>query len=427
MRINRMNLATLILSAAWICPGVLFSASSAPRTQALVVGTIHDRHARNENYSYADVAHILVTYDPDLICVEIRPQDFRREPYLKEMMLATVWGLSHGKQVAPIDWWEDTPNDREISEKLEKQPEYIEKEKQLQLLRAKSPVIARYEKLYGPVEKENQWGAHQGYRFWNGKDYNELYAEEYRLSMQIYGDSPINLHYLSRNNHMMALIGSAIRENSSHRVIVLTGSEHKHFFDREFRKNPDVETLDLDGILPLQAGPLEPPMAKFLDEDDDLAYFEPGFPKDLDTYYAQKLGPLVHGQDMDVYPGTIPAANIERAGKVLERWRRSRSQSDQLIHEQGWNEFLGGNYSEAIKLYRQLTDRIDAGKVAEPWMRFDTYVNLGRSYDMLNQRANALVCYHRVETLLVGTPWESAKAYILQDYETVPFHFGKAH
>ena len=101
----------------------------------MVVGTIHQRHQTNENYSYADVVHILATYDPDLICVEIRPKDFRREPYLKEMMLATVWGLSHGKKVAPIDWWDDAPNDREIREKLVKQPEYVEKEKQYQRLR----------------------------------------------------------------------------------------------------------------------------------------------------------------------------------------------------------------------------------------------------------------------------------------------------
>jgi tetratricopeptide (TPR) repeat protein len=413
--------------AAWICPGVVPDASPAPKTQALVVGTIHQRHATNENYSYADVVHILAAYGPDLICVEIGPQDFRREPYLKEMMLATVWGLSHGKKVAPIDWWNDAPNDRQIRAGLVKQPEYVEKEKQLQLLRAQSAVIARYEKLYGPEDKEDQWGAHLGYRFWNGKDYNDMCAEEYRLSLQVYGDSAINLHYLTRNNHMMELIGKAIRDNSSHRVIVLTGSEHKHFFDREFQKNPEVETLDIEGLLPLQAGPLEPVMAKFLEEDDDLAYFEPGFPRDLDTYYGDKLVPLVHGPDMDVFPGTIPAANIERAGKVLERWRSSRPESDQQTHERAWYEFLGGDYAEAIKLYRQLTERIDAGKVADPWVGFDTYLNLGRSYDMLNQRGEALACYRRVETLLPGTRWESAKGYILQDYETVPFHFTRAH
>ena len=426
MRCSRRGSMTLILVAAWIWPGLVLGAFAVPKTQALVLGTIHQRHQFDPNYSYSDVLHILATYDPDLVCVEIRPQDFRREPYLREMMLATVWGLSRGKKVAPIDWWKDKPNDRQVREELTKQPAYVEMEKQLQLLRSQSAIIAGFEKVYGPLEKEEQWGAQQGYRFWNGKDYNDLCAEEYRLSMQVYGDSPINLHYLTRNNHMMDLIWGAIRENSSHRVIVLTGSEHKHFFDQEFRKNPDVETFDFDSILPLHTAPLEPVIAQFLDADDDLAYFEPGFPKDLDAYYAQKLVPLVHGPNMDVYPGRIPPINIERAGRVIERWRSSRPESDQFIHELAWHEFLGGNYARAIELYRQITSRIDTGRVTDPWVRFDTYTNLGRSYDMLKQRANALECYHHVEILLAGTRWESAKAYILQNYETVPFDFARA-
>jgi hypothetical protein len=162
------------------------------------------------------------------------------------------------------------------------------------------------------------------------------------------------------------------------------------------------------------------------DEDDDLAYYEPGFPKDLDAYYAVKLTRLVYGEDMDAKPGTIPIANIERAGKVLERWRSSRPESDRQIYERGWKEFLGGSYTGAITFYRQLADRIDAGKVTDPLVQFDTYLDMGRSYDMLNQRANALTCNHRVEALLVGTPWEPATAFILQDYETVPFHYIRA-
>jgi hypothetical protein len=416
-----------LIIAAWLCPGIVTDASSAPTTQVLVLGTIHDGHARDENYSYSDVARILATYNPDLICVEIRPKDFRRKPYLKEMMLATMWGLAHGRKVAPIDWWPDSPNDREIREQLEKQPEYVEKKKQLQLLCEQNKIIGSFEKTYGPLDDEDKWGAHQGYRFWNGKVYNDVCAEHSRLSMQVYGDSPINLHYLTRNNHMMELILSAIRENSGHRVIVLTGDEHKHFFDRELRKTADVEVLDFDGILPLQTGPLDSVIAQFLDEDDDLSYFEAGFPADLDAYYAQKLVPLVHGPNMDVYPGKIPLANIERAGKILERWKLSRPESDQQNNEWAWHEFLSGNYAEAVKIYRPLADRVDAGKVSDPWVRVSSYLNLGRSYDMLKQRTNAVACYQRVKTLLIGTRWESKKGYILGDYETVPFHLDRGH
>ena len=426
MRRTRWNLTVISLVAVWIVSGTALVTSAATATHALVVGTIHQRHATNENYTYGDIVHILANYDPDLICVEIRPKDFRREPYLTEMMLGTVWGLSHGKKVAPIDWWQDSPNDREVRAKLEKEPEYIEKEKQLQRLRAQNSIIAGFEKAYGPQEWEDQWAAQLGYQFWNGKDYNSTVAEEYRLSMLVYGDSPFNLHYFSRNKHMMELIWSAIRENSSRRVIVLTGSEHKHFFDREFAKDAAVDSVSLDSILPLKSGPLEPPILKFLFEDDDLAYYEPGFPKDMDAYYAQKLIPLVHGPNMDVYPGRITLANLEIAGKVLERWRSTRPKSDQQLHERAWFQFLHGNYAGAVELYRQLATKIEAGTVNDPWVRFDTYVNLGRSYDMLGQRAAALACYQRVSKLLVGTRWEPDKDYILQDYETVPFQVARA-
>ena len=98
-------------AAGLVTIGVLLSLAVPPGrtsetrqvTEVLVIGTIHDRHSSNPNYSYEHVARILDTFNPDAICVEIRPEDFRRESYLEEMMLATVWGLSQGKPVYPID------------------------------------------------------------------------------------------------------------------------------------------------------------------------------------------------------------------------------------------------------------------------------------------------------------------------------------
>ena len=180
--------------------------SSPRKIEVLVVGTIHQRHGTDENYSYADIVQILAGYNPDLICVEIRPQDFRKAPYLKEMMLATIWGLARGKVVAPIDWWDDAQNVREIRDKLAKQPEYLEKDKQEKALLAQSPIVAEFEKRYGPSDAESKWSAHLGYAFWNGRDFNDFYAEVYRISMRVYGDSHFNLYYQTRNGRMMELI-----------------------------------------------------------------------------------------------------------------------------------------------------------------------------------------------------------------------------
>lgn len=418
---------TLCLITGSVCLGRKIEALPSRPTKVLVVGTIHQALARDRNYTYVDIVRILATYDPDLICVEIRPKDFRRKPYLKEMELATVWGLSHGKRVAPIDWWNGTAakNDREIRAKLAKEPEYVAKQERVEELLAGDEVITRFEKRYGSMDDIDKWGAQLGYRFWNGKNYNDAIAEGYKLSMEVYGDSPFNLHYLTRNNHMMDLILKAIQDNSSRRVIVLTGAEHKHFFDREFRKDATFETADFDSILPLRKVKLGPAVARFLNDDDDLSYFEKGYPGDLDAYYHYKLIPLIHGPNMDVHPSIIPAANIKLAGKILIRWKSAVTSSDRETFDSAWYRFLNEDYSGAIVLLRGLAERVDNGKVTDPFVREETYLNLGRSYDMLGKRTKALDCYHRVEQLLVGTRFERAKAYILQNYETVPYQRSK--
>jgi hypothetical protein len=417
----------IILLLAFV-PAILVAMDQTkkPQIKALVVGTIHQRHETNENYTYADIVRILSTYDPDLICVEIRPEDFRKVPYLKEMMLATIWGLSHGKAVAPIDWWDDTQNAREVRDKLAKQPEYVEKEKQLERLLAADEIVKGYEKRYGPADKENAWPKNLGYQFWNGQDYNEYYAESYRLSMQVYGDSPFNLYYQTRNTRMMDLIRNAIGDHHSRRVIVLTGSEHKHFFDLEFSKNHAFEFVDFASLLPLKKQPLERAVVKFLEEDDDSPYYAEGFPEDIDANFRGKLVPIVHGPDMDVFPENIPPKNIERAAKVLARWKAARPESDRQVFEWAWLDFLREDYGQAAQKYLRLARKAEEGKILDPYLRFDSYLNLGRCYDLLRERKKALDCYARGEELIVGTRWERAKKYIFQDYDKVPYKRTKA-
>lgn len=400
---------------------VAMDQAKAPQIKALVVGTIHQRHEANESYTYADIIRILSAYDPDLICVEIRPQDFRKVPYLKEMMLATIWGLSHGKAVEPIDWWDDAQNVREVRDKLAKQPEYVEKEKQLEKLLAADEIMKGYEKRYGPADKENAWSKNLGYQFWNGKDYNEYYAEVYRLSMQVYGDSPFNLYYQSRNTRMMDLIRKAIGDHHSRRAIVLTGGEHKHFFDLEFSKDRAYESIDFESLLPLKKQPLEPAVVKFLEDDDDSPYYAHGFPEDVDANFGGKLVPIVHGPDMDIFPEKIPPKNIDRAAKVLLRWKAARPESDRQVFEGAWLDFLREDYGQAAQKYQGLARKAEEGKILDPYLRFDSYLNLGRCYDLLGERKKALDCYARGEELIAGTPWERAKKYIFQDYDKVPY------
>jgi len=389
-------------------------------TQVLVVATLHQRHASDTNYTYQDIAHILSTYAPDVVCVEIRPKDFRREPYLKEMMLATIWGLDHGKQVYPIDWWEDS-NDRHIRDSLSALPEYVEKEKRLNELEKNSPVIQAFEKEYGSWKDQGQ----KGYEFWNGKEYNEYVAEGYRLSMDVYGDSPFNLHYQTRNDKMMALILAAARENNGRKIVVLTGAEHKHYFDRALKRTAGITTLSLHDILPLKEPSFSPMVLSFFENYDDLPYFEEGYPRDLNAYYRMKLIPLLHGPNMDFKPEIIPSKNIDAGEVILARWQGSAHASDAsdlISFELGWLNFLKGDYAAAITHFLPLTEKVESGAINDPFLKHIIYRNLGFCYDLSGDRDKAVASYERGENLLKGTPFERMTEQIFADYKTHPYH-----
>ena len=64
---------------------VLFVISSftnpifAQKTEVLVLPTIHGGHKKNVNYNFEHVRRIIQNFKPDIIAVEIRPEDMNRD------------------------------------------------------------------------------------------------------------------------------------------------------------------------------------------------------------------------------------------------------------------------------------------------------------------------------------------------------------
>ena len=226
---------------------------AAGETQVLVVGTVHQQHRRNPNYDYEDVVRILEAFQPQVVCVEIRPEVFRREPYLKEMMLGTVWALAQGGEVCGFDWFNTEVNTRALRAELENTPEYQQKAQTYDSLVATNHIRTAFDQAHGDF-----WRGSMDYRFYNGPSYNRYIEEGYRLSLAVYGDDPDNLFYESRNRRMMDLAWEVISRHPGQRVALLTGAEHKHYFDRDLRAREGVTVVDLEEVLPLGTEPLHP-------------------------------------------------------------------------------------------------------------------------------------------------------------------------
>ncbi|MCL2246673.1 MAG: hypothetical protein FWC10_06130 [Lentimicrobiaceae bacterium] len=245
----------------------------AETTQVLVVGTIHESHETNPNYSYQDIINILGTYNPEVICVEIPPAIFRKELHLKEMVLASIYGFDHNIKVYPIGW---QINDRDIESEREAYmltDDYITKEQIAKSLIQSNRVIHNFVDEYGDMKdilNENK----MSYDFFNGWNYDNYFCESDKISISVFGNSCINYFSETRNAEMMKLINRVIKENKGKRIMILTGLEHKHYFDQVLSLQDNVYVLKLKMILPLKNIPATKNMAEYLEKNSPKGYYD---------------------------------------------------------------------------------------------------------------------------------------------------------
>lgn len=421
---SEMNRQNLFRSAFLM---VLMAVLSAPlaqsqtKTRVLVVGTIHDGHNTNPNYSYRHLADILGTFRPDAICVEIPPSYFRKRSYLIEMMYASIYGFDNGLKVYPIDWW--SPGDaRAERREYEKTDDYRKKEMKVDSLVEANEIMQQFRNKYGSMD--SIWRQNtQDYRFFNGKDYNDYIREMYTILVDVFGDGCMNLYSEKRNAMMMDYINRAVDGHRGQRVIVFAGAEHKYYFDLALSEKADVALVTLDDILPLQ--PVQPTENMISLIEDGLAkgYYDTDDVYSVDVLYANALTPVLHGSGMDQDPSIVPAENIERAKPILAEWASQKPSSVRLAFDRCWLKFLEKDFQGAISLAESVADRLDDVPSESAWfVKSFFWRNLGFCYDLTGQRAKAVEAYRKCKSVceeLKMNP-DYAKS-IYADFENEPY------
>ncbi len=387
-------------------------------TPVLVVGTIHNNHAANPNYSYEHIVQILARFHPDVVCVEIRPADFRKVAYLTEMMVATTYAFERGLKVYPIDWWDDKVPAREERAAYEKTSEYATKSAREKQLIAESAVAKRFIAAYG--EDERRQMQDRGLEFFNGADYNGYVAETYRISMAVYGDHAMNLYYETRNRNMSDLIGKAIAENPGKKIVVLSGAEHKHYFDRSLASIPGVEVVRFESLLPLKPVEMGPAVTKLLRHGTATLYFDLSTPEGEYACYDGALVTLMHGMGMDLYPEKIPAANVDSAKEIIDEWAARKGPATRLRSELGWYHFLKGATRDALADFEAVVPHL--ADIQPERMRAVVFRNLGYCYDLTGEREKAIAAYEKGEQIAtqIGFPAEAIRL-LFAEYKTKPY------
>jgi tetratricopeptide (TPR) repeat protein len=392
------------------------SGKTQNKVDVLVVGTIHNQHAVS-NFTYNDILKVLQTYKPDLICVEIRPEDFRTKTYLREMMLATQYGDLNGIKVEPIDWYDDKNSDRVLRDSLSRLDHYkklLALEDSLQKI---DPEIQKFQKIYGEDIYNNK---QLDLMFWNGKDYNNIVRLSYKISLEVYGDSPFNLHYLTRNRNMLHLINDAITRHNSHRLIVLTGGEHKSFFDDSLSVRQNVRLMSIESLMPLN----DYDNTKLLTNQLPTLYFQKDVSNELkEEFFSDAALPLVHGMGMDFFPSRITGNSIKEYKYIVDNWSKEIPYSAKVIYELGWYNFLTGTYDNAIKLLNRYIGELEAGKISKdyPFDKGFTYSLIAKCYDVEGKRDMAIEYYNKTIAELRSKKQDKFIDYVVTPYLKEPF------
>ncbi len=300
-----------------------------------------------------------------------------------------------------------------------KTEEYKLKKKEEEKLLKDSSIIQNFENKYGSMEKVFK-EAKLGYQFFNGKEYNDYIRETYKIQIQVYGDSCINLYSNARNEQMLKLIDNALAKNPQ-KVLVLTGAEHKYYFDDALKNRDDIKFINLLDILPLKEAKLSKNVMTFLEKGLAFGYYDETI--DKDTIYTGALMPLVHGMNMDFSPEIIPVENIRKAQDVILEWEKESSDSAFLQFEKAWIKFLNEDYQETIKLYLNISERLDEFTLGNNIMLKTVFWrNLGWAYDMTKQREKALKAYNKCKEVCIeiGIDKEYGE-YLYQKFEIEPY------
>ncbi len=394
---------------------------SKNQREILVIATIHQNHQTNPNYSYQDLVNILDAFNPDAICVEILPAMFRKQAYLPEMMLGSVYGFENGKKVCPIDYWGDR-NPREERAAYVQTEEYKLKAKEEKEALKNSAIIQDFEKKYGSIDelfKANK----MGYEFFNGKEYNDYTRENYEIQIKTYGDSCINLYSNKRNEEMLKLMENSL-DDETKKILILAGAEHKYYFDDALKKREGFKLIELGDILPLKEAKMTKNVAGFIEKGLAFGYYDETVGSD--AVYNGALMPLIHGMNMDFTPEIIPAANIEKAKEILLEWEKESSDSAFLQFEKAWVAFLSGEYQEAIDYYLKVAEQLEVVTASNMMIKPVFWRNLGWNYDLVGQREKAIEAYRKCKDICVEMGIDKEYGpYIYKDYQEKPYRAEK--
>lgn len=234
----------------------IFSASLfAQQTELLILPTIHTRHVTNPNYSFAHVKRIIENFKPDIIGVEIRPEDMDQDTvYLKTFyqpeMIMTLKGFP-GIQKAGIDFMGSDMEGRHLPPGFNRDTTGEMGRFRLtnqKLMRDSQMVKARIAKglVALKARQSDMMSALSANELLDGS-YDRITAEYTQAQTSLLKDTPYSYYDafgIRRDQRIADNIRDLALKNPGKRIIILTGANHHNRAVNTLSKVKSVHLLN---------------------------------------------------------------------------------------------------------------------------------------------------------------------------------------
>lgn len=232
----------------------LFSCSTRGPAEILVLPTIHGAHKMNSSYSYDDLFDIIHHFKPDLIGVEVRPEDVKQpSSYLKnfypqEMIMMRdsfpekavgidFYGNSFEGELLPAEVFKDTTNEL---------GRFINFER---LMAVDSLLLKQREQLglSAILEEQKQIAISYSPEDLINGEYDSLTTRYYNLLESILEGSPYEEYLKFNTQRDQKITANALKlidENPGKRILILLGANHRARLVDTLEKKEGIHHLE---------------------------------------------------------------------------------------------------------------------------------------------------------------------------------------
>ncbi|RDY27820.1 hypothetical protein CHL78_007380 [Romboutsia weinsteinii] len=193
-----------------------------------ILGSIHgdDSFRLEKGYTLEMMKEVIVEFNPDIICGEVRPEDW--DKYCNDRCYSGYLGPSEyrkmiiphcedeGIEFVPVDWYEDDMVDWDYMRNYSKDQKY----------KFAKDLEEVYEKIWAVGRKSLL-------------PMNSFELDKIIIQKQEWFNSldPVmhNVYWIARNQLMIERIKKVINNNQDKRILCTVGAEHNYFYYNELK------------------------------------------------------------------------------------------------------------------------------------------------------------------------------------------------